>query len=33
MIEVKLESVNLDPVIEKWFILLKDVADSRTFDY
>lgn len=30
MIEVKLESVNLDPVIKKWFILLKDVADART---
>jgi uncharacterized protein len=30
MIEVKLESVNLDPAIEKWSILLKDEADSRT---
>jgi uncharacterized protein len=29
MIEVKLESVTLDPVLEKWFILLKDAADSR----
>jgi uncharacterized protein len=30
MIEMKLESVALDPVREMWFILLKDAADSRT---
>jgi uncharacterized protein len=32
MIEMKLERVALDPVLEKWFILLKDAdgADSRT---